>query len=135
MRRNKWDALLALGMLLVLLLACSATTANISSFKIATDEEGKNEAKTFKPGDKVYAVAVISNNGGKVQTKFRILYDDVEGQKAGTLVQGAEIAQQRRRIGPASAQFFFHKLQVAPDKPHIEHGFTQFTGPKAASSS
>jgi hypothetical protein len=90
MRTNPWNSVLALGVLLAFLLACSATTANISSLKVSTDEQGKNEAKSFKPGDKVYAVAQISNNGGKVQAKFRILFDDVDGQEAGTLVQGAE---------------------------------------------
>ena len=90
MRTNRWDLVLGLGLLLALVLACSATTANIGSLKIATDEEGKNEAKIFKPSDKVYAVAQIANNIGKVQAKFRILFDDVEGEKAGTLVQGAE---------------------------------------------
>jgi hypothetical protein len=90
MKNNKWSFALAVGMFLAVVLACSASTANISSFKIATDEEGKNEAKSFKPGDKVYAVAQISNNPGKVQAKFRILYDDVKGETAGQLVQGAE---------------------------------------------
>jgi ABC-type Na+ efflux pump permease subunit len=90
MSTNKWNLALALGLLLAVLLACSATTANISSLKVSADEEGKNERKSFKPGDKVYAVATIANNGGKVQAKFRVLFDDVEGQKAGTLVQGAE---------------------------------------------
>ena len=56
----------------------------------STMNQGKNEAKNFKPGDKVYAVAQIANNSGTVQAKFRVLYDDVEGQTAGTLVQGAE---------------------------------------------
>ena len=65
-----------MGLLLGVVLACGATTANISSLKVSTDEQGKNEAKSFKPGDKVYAVAPIANNGGTVQTKFRILYDD-----------------------------------------------------------
>lgn len=90
MNTNKWNLLLSLGLMLGLLLACSATTANIGSLKISSDEEGKNEVKSFKPGDKVYAVAEIANNGGKVQAKFRILFDDVEGEKAGTQVQGAE---------------------------------------------
>ena len=35
-------------------------------------------------------MAQIANNGGTVQAKFRILYDHVEGETAGTLVQGAE---------------------------------------------
>lgn len=90
MNTNKWNLILVSVLLLAVVLACSATTANISSLKISTDEEGKNEAKTFKPGDKVYAVAMISNNIGKVQAKFRLLFDDVAGQKAGTVVQGAE---------------------------------------------
>lgn len=90
MSTNKWNFALALGLLLGVVLACSTTTANISSLKVSNDEEGKNETKSFKPGDKVYAVANIANNGGKVQAKFRVLYDDVEGQKAGTLIPGAE---------------------------------------------
>jgi hypothetical protein len=90
MKKSKWDSVLALGLLVAVVLACSATTANISSLKITNDEEGKNETKSFKPGDKIYAIAQISNNGGKVQAKFRVLYDDVAGEKSGTLVQGAE---------------------------------------------
>jgi len=90
MKKSKWDSILALGLLVAVVLACSATTANISSLKVTNDEEGKNETKSFKPGDKIYAIAQISNNGGKVQAKFRVLYDDVAGEKSGTLVQGAE---------------------------------------------
>lgn len=90
MKTDKWNLVLALGLFMGAVLACSATTANISSLKLSSDEEGKNEAKSFKPGDKVYAIAQISNNPGKVQTKFRILYDNVEGENPGSLVQGAE---------------------------------------------
>src|SRR5437867_4489585 len=92
MRNDRWNLAVSLGLLLAVLLACKGgfTTANISSLKIASDEAGNNETKTFKPGDKVYAVAQISNNVGKVQAKFRILYDDVPGETAGTLVPGAE---------------------------------------------
>ena len=90
MKTDKWKSLLALGLFVAVVLACSASTANISSLKTATDEEGKNESSNFKPGDKVYAVANISNNPGKVQAKFRILFDNVEGEKSGELVQGAE---------------------------------------------
>jgi hypothetical protein len=88
--KNKWTVVLALGLFIGVLLACNATTANISGLKISTDEEGKNETKNFKPGDKVYAVATISNNPGKVQAKFRVLYDDVKGETSGEVVQGAE---------------------------------------------
>ena len=90
MRTHRWNSLFALGLLIAVVLACNATTANISSLKVSTDEEGKNETKSFKPGDKIYAVAQVSNNPGKVQAKFRILFDDVDGQAAGTLLKGAE---------------------------------------------
>src|SRR5436305_1197625 len=92
MMKNRRDLILSLGLLLAVALACKGgfTTANISSLKIASDEAGNNETKSFKPGDKVYAVAQISNNVGKVHAKFRVLYDDVQGQTAGTLVPGAE---------------------------------------------
>ena len=90
MNRVRWTSLLAFGVVLAVVLACGATTANISSLKISTDEDGKNETKTFKPGDKVYAVAQIANNGGKVEAKFRVLYDDVEGEQSGSQVSRAE---------------------------------------------
>ena len=90
MQKNKLNLTLAGGLLLGVILACSASTANIGSLKITTDEEGKKEAKAFKPGDKVYAVADIANNPGKVQAKFKITFDDVAGMKAGEPVEGAE---------------------------------------------
>ena len=87
MRKNL-NLIVGLGLLLAVALACGATTANISSLKLSTDKAGKNETKTFKPGDEIYTVGQISNNGGKVDVKWRILYD--EGDKAGQLVPGAE---------------------------------------------
>jgi hypothetical protein len=90
MPKTKLNALLALGVLIAVLLACNFTTANLRSFKISKDEAGKSEASTFRPGEKVYAIAEVANNGGKVETKFRVVYDQVDGQKSGELVQGAE---------------------------------------------
>ena len=81
---NNLKLVFGVGLLLAVVLACGSTTANISSLKLSTDEAAKNETKTFKPGDKVYSVAQISNNGGKVEVKWRILRDD------GTPVPGAE---------------------------------------------
>jgi len=90
MNQVRWTSLFTLGAVMAVVLACGATTANISSLKISTDEQGKNETKTFRAGDKVYAVAQIANNGGKVDAKFRVLYDDVEGQQSGNQLPGAE---------------------------------------------
>jgi hypothetical protein len=90
MKTNKWGFPLAVAMFIAVVIACSASTANISSLKIATDEDGKNEVKSFKPGEKLYVVTQVSNNPGKVQLKFRILYDDVKGQTAGESVKNLE---------------------------------------------
>jgi len=47
MHKNKWNLTLAFGLLLGVILACSASTANIGSLKVTSDEAGKNEAKSF----------------------------------------------------------------------------------------
>jgi hypothetical protein len=86
--RKSINSGIGLGLLLAIVLACGATTANISSLKMSNDEAGQNETKSFKPGDKIYTTAQIANNGGKVDVKWRILYDD--GDKAGQPVPGAE---------------------------------------------
>jgi|SRR5436190_10033509 len=99
MRKNI-NLAIGLGMLLAVVLACGATTANISSLKISSDEAGKDEAKTFKPGDKIYTTAQVSNNGGKVDVKWRILFDD--GDKAGQPVPGAEKSLEVEGDRPAS---------------------------------
>ena len=92
MRTNRWNLVLALGLMLSAVLACnfSATTANISSLKITKDEGGKTETSEFKPSDVVYAVAQISNTSDKHKVKARVLYDDVRGQDSGKLVPGLE---------------------------------------------
>lgn len=89
MRTNRFNFALASGLLAVAALACSATTANISSFKIGKDKEVSQEASSFGPNDPVYGVATISNNPGKVKVKGRVLVEDVQGQQPGP-VPGAE---------------------------------------------
>ena len=86
--RKTINLVIGLGLLLAVVLACGATTANISSMKLSSDKAGANETKSFKAGDDVYTVGQISNNSGKVDVKWRILYD--EGDKAGQPVPGAE---------------------------------------------
>ena len=91
MHKSRWNLALGIGLILAVVLACnwSASTANISSLKVSKDEDGKTEASNFGPGDKIYAVAIISNNPGKQSVVFRVLYDDVKGMKSGDMVEGA----------------------------------------------
>lgn len=92
MNNTKIVSIVALCLLIVALLACNATTANISSFKLAKDKEGKEEAANFKAGDAIYGLAQISNNMGKVKVKFRLVADNVKGMNAGDMVKGSEVA-------------------------------------------
>ena len=90
MHSTRWNVVLVAGLIVALSVACNWSTANIGSFKISKDEAGKEETSNFGPGQKVYAVAEISNNPGKQSVKFRVLYDDVKGKKAGDMMPGAE---------------------------------------------
>ena len=51
---------------------------------------------------------------------------------APALVQRLKIPQQRRRVRPPRAQFFFNKFQVGPDKSQIEHRSNSLNDPTAA---
>lgn len=92
MRISKWRLASSLGIIVAVFLACSfnLSTANIRSLKVSKDEDGKQEATNFVPGEKVYALADIANNVGTVKVKFRVLYDDVAGKETGSALRGAE---------------------------------------------
>jgi hypothetical protein len=85
MRTNRFNFALAAGLLALAALACSATTANISSFKIGKDKEVSQETSTFGPNDAIYGVATVSNVPGKVKVKGRLVVEDVPGQQTGPI--------------------------------------------------
>ena len=85
MRTNRFNFALAAGLLALAALACSATTANISSFKIGKDKEVSQETSTFGPNDPIYGVATVSNVPGKVKVKGRLVVEDVPGQQTGPI--------------------------------------------------
>jgi hypothetical protein len=90
MHKSRWNLALGLALMVAVALACNWSTANISSLKISKDEKASTEVSDFKPGEKIYAVAQISNNPGKQKVKFRVLYDDVKGQKSGEMLPNGE---------------------------------------------
>ncbi len=91
MNTTKRVSIVALCLLVFAALACSFSTANISSFKLAKDKDGKEVSSDFKAGEKIYGLAQISNNGGKVKVKFRLVIDDVKGMTAGETVKDSEV--------------------------------------------
>jgi len=83
MRMTRSNGVLASGLLAIAALACSMSTANLSSLKLGKDKSVSTETSTFSASDTVYAVATVSNAPGKVKVKGRVLFDDVPGQQAG----------------------------------------------------
>jgi hypothetical protein len=72
-KTNVFSMVLIGSLALFLMLACNASTANMSSLKTSTDKEGKSEATKFKIGDTIYGAATISNNPGKVKVKLYLV--------------------------------------------------------------
>ncbi|HEX9930058.1 MAG TPA: hypothetical protein VGB02_16110 [Pyrinomonadaceae bacterium] len=90
--KNNINFLIAIGMLMLVSLACSAsfTTANLSELKFGKNEKANPASQSFKPADKIFVVSEVNNTSDKHSVKFRLLFDDVKGQKAGAMVPGAE---------------------------------------------
>ena len=63
--------------------SCSFTTANISKLDFGKNEKAEPAASTFDVGEKIYAVATVSNTSSKHKINFKVLYDNVAGKKAG----------------------------------------------------
>jgi len=104
MKTNK--RILSLGFLLVLFtfVACSFTTANISSLKTSKDKGGNEQTSSFGVDDTVYGIAEVSNNPGKVKVKGRLAVDSVEGQQSGP-IPGLETTVELPSSGTATFTF------------------------------
>lgn len=89
--KNTFNALAAISALILITLACNMSTANISSLKISRDRDSTQETTSFRPGETIYAVAIISNSPGKTTTKFRLKVDDVSGMTKGYVIPGSEV--------------------------------------------
>ena len=85
MRKSSLNLAVGLALLLGAVLACSMSTANLSSVKVSKDKSGSPETSTFGPNDTLYAVGTVSNAPGKVKVKGALAFDDVEGQKPGPI--------------------------------------------------
>lgn len=72
--KNKINAIIAIGVLVFIAMACNAsfTTANISSFNFGKNDTAEPATTTFNQGEKVYAVANVSNAMGKHKVRFKV---------------------------------------------------------------
>jgi len=72
-------------MLLAVFMACSFSTANLSSLKVGKDKAVASESSSFAPVDTVYAVATVANAPGAVKVKGVLAFEDVAGEQAGPI--------------------------------------------------
>ena len=85
MRKSNLNLAICSVLLLVVILACSMSTANLSSLKVSKDKAGSSETSAFGPNDTVYVVGTVSNAPGKVKVKGLLAFDDVAGQQPGPI--------------------------------------------------
>ncbi len=78
------------------------STANISSFTVSKDKDGKQETKDFKAGETIYATTVVSNNPDKVTVKFYLIADDAPMVNKGEVVPGSEVKVELPGSGTAN---------------------------------
>jgi hypothetical protein len=74
------NTIAAIGLLVFIALACNAnfTTANISSFNFGKNNKAEPPTTTFDLGDKIFAVAMVSNTSSKHKMKFKVFSKDKE---------------------------------------------------------
>ncbi len=85
MRKSNLNLAICSVLLLLVILACSMSTANLSSLKVSKDKAGSSETSAFGPNDTVYVVGTVSNAPGKVKVKGLLAFDDVAGQQPGPI--------------------------------------------------
>jgi len=85
MRKSKLNLVICGIFLVAAAVACSFSTANLSSLKVGKDKAVSSETSTFAPNDTVYALGTVSNAPGKVKVKGLLAFDDVPGQTAGPI--------------------------------------------------
>jgi hypothetical protein len=86
---------LIIGIVTLTMPACSfsASTANISAAKMASDEEGNNPTKVFSPDDTFYCIAELSNAPEDTTVKAVWTAVDVEGVEPNTKIDEVSTTQ------------------------------------------
>jgi hypothetical protein len=89
--------------LILTLGACnfSASTANISSAKMATDKDGKNPTKAFSPDEPFYCIVELSN--APDDTKVRAVWTAVKAEGADP---NTKIDEAKATSGSGQLQFY-----------------------------
>lgn len=72
--KKHFNSIIAIAVLVFIAMACNAsfTTANISSFNFGKNDKAEPATTSFNQGEKVYAVAVVSNSMSKTKVRFKV---------------------------------------------------------------
>lgn len=81
--KTKTTLTIALAILAFTFSACSFSTANISELKFGKNDTATPAATSFNVGEKIFAVAQVSNAMGKHKVKFNMKYENVSGKGKG----------------------------------------------------
>ena len=76
-------AILAIALLVFVAVACNFNTANISELKFGKNEKADPATTSFNKGEDIFAVATVSNAGGKFKMTWKVTYDNVPGKGKG----------------------------------------------------
>lgn len=103
--KTRTTTTIVLFLLAILLTGCSfsVTTANISSLTFGKDEKATPPTTTFNVGEKVYAVATVSNSISKQKLRFNVLYENVQGKNKGEVAGTKDLEMP----GGGTGNFFF----------------------------
>lgn len=101
--KTKINSLIAVSVLIFIAMACNAsfTTANISSFNFGKNDKAEPPTTTFDVGDKVYAVATVSNTSSKHKLKFKVTPPDKSA---------APVEKEFDFTGAASVNLYFNAV-------------------------
>ena len=81
--KTKTTLITALAFIAFTFSACSFSTANISELKFGKNDTATPAATSFNVGEKIFAVANVSNAMGKHKVKFNMKYENVAGKGKG----------------------------------------------------
>ena len=79
----KTYSIIVLTFLAFIFSACSFSTANISDLKFGKNDQASPPATSFNVGEKIFAVATVSNSMGKHKLKYQLKYENVPGKAKG----------------------------------------------------
>lgn len=101
--KSRINFLIVFSFWLAISLGCnfSVGTANLDEIKFDKDESGSNSKTKFEQNDEIVAISNVNNAVGTNTVQFRLLFDNVEGAKSGTVaykIQGEHKNDGSRKV-------------------------------------